>query len=292
MWGVLTNRVSGREKVGRTISALILPQAKTARQDNPQARVVPGSIEPPSWVRAPEFSEPLFFRRWRRGLESCPYLTDRLSELHLRALGEGEAAPRLHVLHAPARRADDPLLPRQVFQPADARARRVFGNGGDRPGEVVHLLLVDVVREEARVEVEHDDRLADAYARREPERGGAGPAEAGVAAARPEGLPVVEVFERTVRAVEDRVAQGHHRAAPLALAHAAVEGVAHPFGEGAREEVAQGLRVEPPEGERVVVDAGHGRVRVVTRVEDEERLGAVEFGHRGEVETFYLGLLP
>src|SRR5687767_5462709 len=111
----------------------------------------------------------------------------------------------------------------------------MFRHRGDRIGEVVLLLLVDVMRKEKRIVIQHYEVATDPYAWRQTELPAAGPAAVVGRRVR----HVVKVFCVTVSAVDDRVAQTDHHCAPVAFTHATMLWIGDSVRKRPRENVAQ-----------------------------------------------------
>src|SRR5204863_1920184 len=136
----------------------------------------------------------------------------------------------------------------------------------------------EMVSEQARVAIEHDRQFADVQTEGQRRNLAATPTGFLVAAAG-KLRGVEEILLAAGARGEKAVLQAAEREFPLPFGNAAVLGVADAAGEGLDEQFAQELRIERPRAERVVARFAigierprDGRVAVVGRVEDEQRL--------------------
>jgi hypothetical protein len=104
-------------------------------------------------------------------------------------------------------------------------------DGSNRGGKVVGALIVDVMGIELGVVIEDDDGSGGADAEGDADRGLARPADGLRIRRGLEEIPVVEIFDTAMLAVEDGIAKANHGGAPLAFPDASVGGVGDAGGE-------------------------------------------------------------
>ena len=121
------------------------------------------------------------------------------------------------------------------------------------------------------VVVEHDDMLLpETKARRRLHGLLALPAELSAKVFR--GRVFVPEILASAGAVENRVPQSDHRIPPFRLSNSAVERVPKTIRERTDEKPSKEPRIQWPVEKRVLMDPGKRLVRVVDRIEDEERI--------------------
>ncbi len=181
--------------------------------------------------------------------------------------------------------------PAAVLQAPDVGALGVRDHFGPDLGIVVAPVRVEMMRIKQRVLIKDDGVPAEDEPHRL--RGHAMTEPAFLLGERAGQVALVgeEIFRAAIVTVKDLVAHAAEDAAPFAFAHARAW-IAQALGERARENFPDVAGIEVPEERRVVVHAGDGPVRAVLGIEDEKRLGAVEFFHRGQVEAGDLALAP
>ena len=90
----------------------------------------------------------------------CPALQDHLGgragELNPRAVSQRNAAIRFNVFRLAVGGRDDPVLSGQIFESPNAGVRGMLHDLGHRLGELIILLLVEMMREEPSAVREHD----------------------------------------------------------------------------------------------------------------------------------------
>ena len=101
--------------------------------------------------------------------------------------------------------------------------------------------------------VEHYDVPPDPDSKGKLQALSAAPAYARIPSRVPQRLSVIEVFNATVRAVEDGIAQADGGGTPLSLTDSTMAGITDSLRECSSEQVAKKLRIDRPELQSIVV---------------------------------------